>query len=74
MNKWIHNKYIPTYKWSIEGVSIIFDTLLQMKNYLGLTQKDTVFDYARRNDLKIFGTDKQGITSCVFHAKHSIGV
>lgn len=39
MNKWIHNKYIPTYKWSIEGVSIIFDTLLQMKNYLGLKQK-----------------------------------
>lgn len=74
MNKWIHNKYIPEYRWSIEGTNIIFDTLLQMKNYLGLTKKDTVFDYARRNDLKIFGTDTKGITTCVFHAKHSIGV
>lgn len=74
MNKWVHNKYFREHDWVIEGVDIVFKTLLQMKNYLGLSTEDTVFDYARRHDLKIYSKDNDGVMQIEFHAKNSIGV
>ena len=61
-------------KWRIEGHSEEFNSLMEMKDALWLHQKDTVFDYARRNNLKIYCNEDDKGYVIAYHAKTSFGV
>ena len=61
-------------KWRIEGTSEEFNSLMEMKDALWLHQKDTVFDYARRNNLKIYCNEDDKGYVLAYHAKTSFGV
>ena len=72
LNYTIHQKTKRT--WKIQGHPDEFDSLLEMKDALWLHQKDTVFDYARRNNLKIYCNEDNKGYILAYHAKTSFGV
>lgn len=61
-------------KWKIEGHPDEFNSLMEMKDALWLHQKDTVFDYARRNNLKMYCSENGADYVLVYHAKTHTGV
>lgn len=60
--------------WKIQGYPDEFDSLMEMKDALWLHQKDTVFDYARRNNLKIYCNENDKGHILVYNAKTLAGV
>lgn len=45
----------------------IFNTLLEMKEFLGLSNEDTVFDYCKRNGEVIQMKDTERVLRARFH-------
>lgn len=61
-------------KWKIGNHPAEFNSLMEMKDHLRLHKRDTVFDYARRNNLKIYCNEGDNGYVLVYHAKEHIGV
>ena len=61
-------------KWKIQGVLRVFNSLLEMKEFLKLGKHDTVFDYARRNNLIIYLNVNDSGFHPAYHHKSMLGV
>lgn len=64
-------------KFKLENVDEVFDHLSDMKNYLKLPKKVTVFDYAKTNNLKIYFKDLSAVGTywqLFYHYKSNVGV
>ena len=69
-----YEHFLVKRKWKIENHPDEFCSLMEMKDALWLHQKDTVFDYARRNNLKIYCNEGNRGYILAYHAKELIGV
>lgn len=64
-------------KFKLENVDEVFDHLSDMKNYLKLPKKTTVFEYAKAKNLKIYFKDlsvTDGYWQLFYHYKSNVGV
>ena len=64
-------------KFKLENVDEVFDHLSDMKSYLKLPKKITVFEYAKEHNLKIYFKDISLVDTywqLFYHYKSNIGV
>lgn len=64
-------------KFKLENVDEVFDHLSDMKEYLKLSKKITVFEYAKSKNLKIYFKDLSAAEThwqLFYHYKSNVGV
>lgn len=64
-------------KFKLESVDKVFDHLKDLKEYLKLSKEVTVFDYAKKHNLKIYFKDLSSTETywqLFYHHKSHIGV
>ena len=64
-------------QFKLENIDKVFDHLEELKNYLKLPKEVTMFDYAKKHNLKIYYKDASllnGYWQLFYHYKYNIGV